>query len=496
VSDRTVLPLSFSDTRLRVLNHRPRNPDGRYVLYWMIAARRTGWNFALPRAAEAARELGVGLVILEPLRAGYPYASDRLHRFVLEGMRDNAAALAGKPVTYHPYVEMELDAGRGLLAALARQACLVVTDDTPVFFLPRMLAAAAGQLPVRLEAVDGNGLLPLTLVDREYPSAYAFRRLLHKALPAFIDDRPRPDPLQGLELPVITLPEEILRRWPVADLDALLAPGGLSGLPIDHAVPPAPQTGGSISAQTRLEDFLADDLAAYADQRNVPDRDRTSRLSPWLHFGQLSVHQVFNALAELQGWKSTRLALKPTGKKAGWWGMAASAEAFLDELVTWRELGYGFCRLRPEHATYASLPDWARTTLDQHRKDPREHLYTPEQFAAAATHDPLWNAAQRQLRREGRIHGYLRMLWGKKILEWSPDPEVALQTMFALNDRWALDGRDPNSVSGITWILGRFDRPWGPERPVFGKIRYMTSANTARKVAVREYLQRYAADPA
>jgi deoxyribodipyrimidine photo-lyase len=154
-------------------------------------------------------------------------------------------------------------------------------------------------------------------------------------------------------------------------------------------------------------------------------------------------------------------------------------------------LGFNVCRFRDDHDRFSSLPPWARATLEDHADDPREYTYTMEEFERAETHDPLWNAAQNQLRREGYIHNYLRMLWGKKILEWSPSPEAALHTMVHLNNRWALDGRDPNSYSGIFWVLGRHDRPWGPERPIFGKIRYMSSDNTARKVPVKGYIERY-----
>jgi deoxyribodipyrimidine photo-lyase len=164
--------------------------------------------------------------------------------------------------------------------------------------------------------------------------------------------------------------------------------------------------------------------------------------------------------------------------------------------VTWRELGYNFACRRPEHEAWESLPAWARRTLDAHAADPRPELYELEELEAAATADPLWNAAQRQLRREGAMHGYLRMLWGKKILEWSPSPRQALERMIHLNNKWALDGRDPNSYSGILWCLGRHDRPWAPERAVFGSVRYMSSANTARKMNVKGYLERYAASPA
>ena len=195
-----------------------------------------------------------------------------------------------------------------------------------------------------------------------------------------------------------------------------------------------------------------------------------------------------------EGWTQRKLKASGGGKREGWWGTSRGAEAFLDELVTWRELGYNMCALRDDYDRYESLPEWARSTLEAHARDRRPSRYTLAQFESASTHDPLWNAAQRQLVREGRLHNYLRMLWGKKILEWSRSPRQALETMIHLNNKYALDGRDPNSYSGIFWCLGRYDRPWGPERPIFGTVRYMSSENTARKLSVKEYLQTYGAD--
>lgn len=193
-----------------------------------------------------------------------------------------------------------------------------------------------------------------------------------------------------------------------------------------------------------------------------------------------------------EDWFFDRIAEKATGSRSGWWGMSEAPEAFLDELITWRELGFNMCWQRNDYDRYASLPDWALKTLKVHEMDERDYVYSLEAFETAGTHDPLWNAAQTQLVREGRIHNYLRMLWGKKILEWSPTPGKALSVMIELNNKYALDGRDPNSYSGIFWVLGRYDRPWGPERPVYGKIRYMSSKNTARKVRVGEYIKQYA----
>ncbi len=482
---------SVDSIRIKNINNLPFNPEGTHVLYWMVSARRLTCNFALQHAAETARHLDVGLVVYEPLRSDYPYASARLHRFILQGMADNFVRARSLPLTYYPWVETVRGGGAGLLEKLAEKACLVVTDEFPAFFLPQLLKTAGENLATRLQSVDGNGLLPLQLIDREYPSAYAFRRFLQRALPAFIDDLPQEDPPARMPLPEVVLDDDLLRKWPAADLTVLQRPEGLQALPVDHRIEPVDQVGGSTAAALRLGEFLEADLDGYAVRRNIPDLDCTSRLSAYLHFGHLSAAQVFSALAEREGWTAQCLGAQPSGKRNGWWGMSAAAEAFLDELVTWRELGYGFCARRSDYAEYSGLPEWARVTLERHARDERPQRYDYEDFRQARTHDPLWNAAQRQLLREGRIHGYLRMLWGKKILEWSASPQQAMEMMVDLNDRYALDGRDPNAYNGIGWCLGRFDRPWGPERPIFGKVRYMSSQNTARKVAVKKYLEHY-----
>lgn len=478
--------------RVRAANDRAVRPDGSWVLYWMIASRRTSFNFALQHAAERARELGRPLVILEALRSGYPWASDRLHHFVLDGMADTRRRLAGRPVAYHPYVEPEHGAGRGLLAALAADAALVVTDEFPTFFLPRMVAAAAGCLPVRLEAVDGNGLLPMAAASRAFPTAYAFRRFLQRELPVHLETVPLADPLAEPLPDPVDLPAEFRERWPEAS-DELLGgdPGAVAALPIDHRVPAAPTQGGAAAAERQLESFLEHRLARYADGRNAPDDDAASGLSPYLHFGHLGAHRVFVELAARERWDPGQLGSKATGKRQGWWGMSEAAEAFLDQLVTWRELGFNNCFHDPDHDRYESLPEWAQRTLAVHAGDPREHVYTLEELTGARTHDELWNAAQRQLLREGTMQNYLRMLWGKKILEWTREPREAHEVMVELNNRFALDGRDPNSTSGILWCLGKHDRPWGPEREVFGTVRYMSSKNTARKMSVAGYLKRY-----
>jgi deoxyribodipyrimidine photo-lyase len=485
------------ERRIRQVNGAPIRPGRGYVLYWMIAARRTRFNFALDRAVAHARELRRPLVIFEPLRCGYPWASDRFHAFVIQGMRDNAVALEGMRALYYPFVERVAGDGKGLLKRLADDAAVVVTDDFPAFFLPRMIEAAGRALDVSLEAVDGNGLLPLSATDRVFTTAASFRRFLHKALPGLLAENenafPTEDPFEGARLAAkTTLPDAVLKKWPSA-IDLFDAKDALADLPIDHGVGPVATRGGQSAAGSVLAKFLDDRLARYVDDRKEPDpqRDASSGLSPYLHFGHISVHEVFAALMTRERWTTRRIRPNAVGRREGWWGASAAAESFLDEVITWREIGINMCHLRDDYDRYESLPSWARGTLEAHASDPRPHRYTAKQFESGETHDPLWNAAQHQLVRDGRMHNYLRMLWGKKILEWSPSPRAALKTMIHLNNKYALDGRDPNSYSGIFWTLGRYDRPWGPEREIFGTIRYMSSENTARKLRVKNYIAQY-----
>lgn len=479
--------------RIRDCNRAPLRPSASYVLYWMIANRRFSHNFALDRALEHCRSLGKPLVILEALRCGYSWASERLHRFVLDGMADNALKAERHRILYYPYVEPTAGAGRGLLTALAAHACAVVTDDFPCFFLPGMVAAAARKLRVRLEAVDSNGLLPLRAADQVFARAVDFRRFLQKVLPAQLSEIPRVDPLAKIRLPPApSLPKALTSDWPRAS-SALLSgqAAALRLLPIDHSVVPANIRGGHRAARKQLRDFLERKLLDYSVQRNEPECDAASGLSPYLHFGHISVHEVFAALADHENWTPGELALRANGSREGWWNMSPAAESFLDQFITWREVGFNFCAHRRDCDQFQSLPEWARKTLQKHARDKREYICSLEQFEMAQTHDSLWNAAQNQIVREGRMQNYLRMLWGKKILQWSHSPQEAAAIMIHLNNKYALDGRDPNSYSGIFWVLGRYDRPWAPERPVFGTIRYMSSENTARKFSVKNYIRRY-----
>ncbi|MGD8374640.1 MAG: deoxyribodipyrimidine photolyase [Acidobacteriota bacterium] len=484
------------EVRIRRGNDRIPADKGAYVLYWMTAYRRLRYNHALQRAAEWARQLDRPLLILEPIRCGHRWASARFHRFVIQGMAGKARSLARSPALYYPYVEPEAGAGKGLLAALARRACLIVGDDFPCFFLPRMVEAAC-RLPAAVEMVDANGLMPLAASDHAFPTAFAYRRFVQRELRHHLDGFPVRAPLARAGLrPMEDLPGSVLRRWPMAAEGLLRGDeAALSALPVDPAVGPVELAGGEGPAGRRLAAFVEGPLDDYGERRNLLDEGAASGLSPYLHFGHIAPHEVFLSVTATEDWDASRLSLDRGGSRQGWWGMRPAAEAFLDQLVTWRELGHNMCHHREDYDRFESLPDWARRTLAEHAGDPRPHRYSLEELDGARTHSPLWNAAQGQLVRDGVLHNYMRMVWGKKILEWTASPREALRILVELNNRYALDGRDPNSYSGIFWVLGRYDRAWGPERPVFGKVRYMSLENTARKLRTKAYVARYAAPP-
>lgn len=495
----------MSASTVPTLRHRPANqadvdPSRGYVLYWMTGHRRTRFNFALQHAVGSANELNKPLVVLEALRCGYRWANRRHHEFILRGMIDTQRAAASSDATWLTYVEDDAGNGGGLLERLAQNACLVVGDDAPVFFLPRMMRAAADRLDVRFELVDSNGILPLRAADKVFARAYDFRRFLQRELGNHLVDMPSEDPLADLEM---TAEGNDLVRSVVSadryrdgfidadelesDLDDLL-----DRLPIDQAVRGGAVEGGQAEAGRMLERFVEERLDRYDDGRRELDRRSTTELSPHLHYGQISSHEILAAVADHEDWTPMDTSESKSGKRTGWWGMSEAAESFLDELVTWREVGYNMAWQEEEtYDKYESLPGWAQETLEDHAGDEREHLYDLEQFETASTHDEIWNAAQRELVVDGRIHNYLRMLWGKKILEWTEHPRQALEVMIELNNKYALDGRDPNSVSGIFWCLGRYDRAWGPERPIFGKIRFMSSDSTRRKLKLANYLETY-----
>ena len=507
---------AFNDARVRPANDCPIRADGKYVLYWAQMSRRLTHNHALDHALAKARELQRPLVVYEGLRLDYPWASARFHQYMLEGMRDNAATAARVGATYWPFVETPDQPARGLVRTLCEAACLLVTDDYPQFIVPAQTRAVANAVEIAVHAIDGNGLVPLSLLGPPTGAAAHLRPKWHKLFAEAWQHRASAEP--NFDTGAKGQPKPPFKLWkPPADLAAFA-----KGLPIDQTVPPVPGVvGGSVAGAEVLADFVQFKLKRYAEGRNDPDdpkRNAASGLSALLHYGHLSIQQVTEAVLG-PTWTLSELNPK-TRNRDDFFCRDANVNGFLDEAITWRDVGHQwhFARLGqlktpgtvsraaderpafnfdtfdfsplPATGTLAGvLPDWARATLTKHATDTREFLYTLEQFENADTHDDLWNAAQRELVATGRIHNYLRMLWGKKVLEWSDSPEAAYRVLEHLNNKYALDGRDPNSYTGILWTFGLFDRPWPPERDVFGGIRFMSSGNTAKKFKLAGYYE-------
>jgi deoxyribodipyrimidine photo-lyase len=459
-------PLRFrpDDPRLRRLNDRP-VVAGDYVLYWMQAYRRAQDNAALELAVERAGELGVPCLIYEALRADYPHASDRLHTFVLQGARDSAARLARRGVAYAFFLPRTADAARGVVGKLAARARMVVSDDFPSFVVPAQNAAAAARAPCAYVVVDDGSIVPTALLSaREEIAARTLRpkvtRLLGDWLKPVAEVPARVGPPPRLDLPFDPLD---LGR---ADLPALVA-----SCAIDHGVPPVDgMPGGATAAEARLQAFVRGALGSYDVDRNDPSRSSTSDLSSYLHFGMVSARRV--------------------ALEARAWGRGPALDAFLEQLIVRRSLSFHFARTRPDHASWSALPSWARATLQSHAADPRYADLTVDDLEHARSPDPLWNAAMRELRVRGTIAPYARMLWGKLPLGWMRRPEDAHAALVHLNDRWALDGRDPNGYANVSWCFGLHDRPW-PARPVFGTVRSMTSASARRKLDFEGYIERW-----
>lgn len=399
------------------------NARGDFVLYHARNARRARSNVALNYAIHLADERGLPVVFAEQLDE--PKLNTRTAAFIRDGIAANARDAAARGLGY----------AFGDVASLAKRARIVVTDEVTVDPAPSWAHVT----------VDHNGMLPLRAFAKEQYSARFLRDRAHKLFPELWSD--------------------------VEDVDPRVAWRG-GALPMEcdlthlEDVPIAPTRGGHDSALTRLDAFLADGLDGYATKRNKDPR-HTSGASPYLHFGHVGIHEFANRVLH---------ANAPD----------EDIDSLLEEAIIRRELSLNMCFYNRDYASLKALPDWAMKTLDAHRHDRRKPSYTLEELEAAATYDEVWNHAHRQLVESGTMHGYLRMLWGKKIIEWSETPEEAHTAMVHFHDKYAVDGRDPNTHAGVLWCFGKHDRPWAPERPIFGTIRWMSSEQTRRKMGLKQ----------
>ncbi len=452
--------------RVRQLNDAGFPPAARYVLYWAQMNRRVESNHALAYACQLANERNLPVLYYEGVTCSYPHANDRLHTFLLEGVPETARRLKKRGIGYVFHLRRRTADPDDALYRLARDASAVVTDDYPTFIARRHNSRVPSKLSIPYFAVDSSCIVPMSLFDKREYAAYTIRPKIHKNLPRFLAPAPEIRVKRRYAAPAPQFHTEVTDH----NIPQLVA-----SCEIDHSIPPSTVfRGGRLEAERRLNHFLHDNLRRYAAHRNEPSAHATSGLSPYLHFGHISSLEI-------------ALAVKAHAEEH-----KLIAGEFLEELIVRRELAFNFARFTENPETLDALPAWARATLNKHDGDPRSPLYTPAQLERAETHDELWNSTQKEMLARGKIHGYYRMYWGKKIIEWSASHSEALQTMISIHDRFALDGRDPNTYTNILWCFGLHDRPWF-ERPIFGQIRYMSLDGMKRKTDTDAYIREIAA---
>jgi len=484
--------------RLQTLNSRPYDAvprrRARYVLYWMQAAQRVRDNHALTFAIRRANERRLPVVVCFGLTDGFPEANLRHYLFMLQGLQEVERELTFRGIRF-----VLLSRSPALAAlALAPAAALLVTDRGYLRIQKQWRESVARQAPCPVIQVETEVVVPVAVVSpKEEYAAATLRRKITPCLEAYLQPLRETEPLHSsLEMELETaaapahgagaarrrpagLPKE--EGLPSAPPASGCGPGGagdswsegyLASLNIERSVPPVTRLrGGGLEACKLLTSFINDRLRNYREAHNDPAGDGASGLSPYLHFGQISPLTIARKVMK-------KREVPPEGK-----------DAFLEELIVRRELSMNFVHYNPAYDTYEALPAWALRSLGLHAGDERPYRYTPEELEGARTHDPYWNAAQREMVLTGRMQNYLRMYWGKKILEWSATPREAFHTALYLNNKYALDGRDPNSFAGVAWCFGKHDRPWG-ERKIFGQIRYMNAAGLRRKFDMEKYVSR------
>jgi len=430
------------------------------VIYWMSREQRAHDNWALLHAHSLAAQHKRPLGVVFCLAKGFLEATRRQYDFMLRGLEETAQELDNLSI---PFTVLKGDAPSVLPGFLNElDACTLVTDFDPLRIKQEWQKQIASAVSIPIFEVDGHNVVPCRNVsDKQEYAAYTIRPKIHKKLDEFLEPFPKlvPPSHSGLVLP--TPDFAALHRW--VDVDESVAP-------VCDVIP------GSAAAQERLDDFLAATLPVYEPERNNPTLEGVSRLSPYLHFGQIAPQRVALDTAEHPG-------------------NAAGKEAFLEQLIVRRELTDNFCLHNPQYDSIDGGPEWGLETLLKHEDDHREYSYSREELEQAKTHSPLWNAAQLQMVNTGYMHNYMRMYWAKKILEWTSSPEEAVKIALYLNNRYELDGRDPNGYVGVLWaITGVHDRPWR-ERDIYGSIRYMNSNGCRRKFKVDTYIKQYGNRP-
>lgn len=442
--------------RIQRLNDN-RQHDGDYVLFWMQASQRAEWNHALEYAVEEANQRKRPLIVLFGITSKYPEANLRHYAFMLEGLRETASALRKRGIQ----LVVRHESPEQAATTMASRAAVVVVDRGYTRIQRRWRKHVALRAPCSVIQVESDVVVPVEVVSgKEEYSAATIRPKLRRWLDKFL----KPVPVVPLKHDSLSLKIDSID---ISDVDLALAK-----IDPDSSVPRQRHyIGGTSEAKQRLRAFIEEKLDSYADGRSDPGLAIESHLSPYLHFGQISPLYVALKVLNARG-------KNPDAK-----------DAFLEQLITRRELSMNFVYYCPYYDSYHSLPRWAQATLSKHSSDHRQYLYRMQTLESANTHDRYWNAAMLEMVITGQMHNYMRMYWGKKILEWSPTPGQGFKVALTLNNKWFLDGRDPNSYAGVAWCFGKHDRPWS-ERSIFGTVRYMSASGLERKFDMDAYVSR------
>ena len=448
------------------VNERGLLADRPYVLYWMQSTRRFEDNWALRLAIVEADRVNKPLVVLQTIDSGHAYASARFHTFLLEGARELATRAESLGIPFLVALCRRGDELRRVTERVAARAALVITDQFPTEGVPARTAELATRIDCRMLSVDSVGIVPAACFEREEYSARTLRPKLQRVLAALteaVEDR----------APKRLLPAALLETLRTGTIDPRQFANSalVAACDVDHRVARVASRGGLVAARARLAEFVTGGLHDYSRRRSNPsDEGGTSRLSPYLHYGMISPLEVFG---------SVQSAAPPR-----------EAEAFLDEMLTWRDLAHNFCVRNAAYHSLSSLPDWAQRSMAAHASDERRVTYSLDVLERAETDDEIWNAGQRELVETGMMHPVVRMLWGKSVLAWAPTYDAAFQWLLHLNDKYSLDGRDPSSYAGVQWCFGKFDRPFAA-RAVWGTIRPMSLDRARAKYDVDEYVARW-----
>jgi deoxyribodipyrimidine photo-lyase len=454
--------MAVEPERISKLNSAPERPGGSYVLYWAQMNRRVDSNHGLLYAAELANRHNLPVLFYEGLTCSYEYANDRLHTFILQAVPETAKRLGKLGIGYVFYLRKTPQSRNDILYELAKHACAVVTDDYPTFVARAHNRRVPEKLDVAYYVVDSSCVIPMSCIPQRQYGAYTIRPRINRLLSTFLKPAGQLSVKNRFRDAIPEFHTDVMEK----DIPALTA-----ACEINHGVRPSLNfKGGRLQAEKLLRYFLEKNLRRFDQFRNEPSEHATSHMSPYLHFGQISALEI--ALA-VKGY-ATEHKLIP--------------DAYLEELIVRRELAFNYARHVEDPGSLGNLPEWCQLNMKKHAHDKRDPVYTPQQLDGAETYDDLWNATQKELLLTGKIHGYYRMYWGKKIIEWSGSYEEAAKTMIDLHGRYALDGRDPNTYTNILWCFGLHDRAWF-ERPVFGKMRYMSLEGMKRKTDTDAYIE-------